>query len=101
MWISEGARPGELPGRGVAAYQSRNWDTAKSKFLRLLESKPGDRACQSDLDCASVSDTARCDVGMHARGEIYQRCAPAAGRHPLPACPGRAWRARRASSVCC
>ncbi len=35
-----------LFSRGVAAYQSRNWDTAKSKFLRLLDNKPGDRACQ-------------------------------------------------------
>ena len=32
--------------RGVAAYRNRQWDIAKNKFSKLLESKPGDRACQ-------------------------------------------------------
>jgi adenylate cyclase len=35
-----------LFSRGVAAYQSRQWDAAKNKFSKLLEGKPGDRACQ-------------------------------------------------------
>ncbi|HRI50085.1 MAG TPA: adenylate/guanylate cyclase domain-containing protein [Pseudomonadota bacterium] len=35
-----------LFSRGVAAYQSRQWDVAKNKFSKLLEGKPGDRACQ-------------------------------------------------------
>ena len=35
-----------LFSRGVTAYQSRQWDVAKAKFSKLLEGKPGDRACQ-------------------------------------------------------
>jgi adenylate cyclase len=35
----------ELFGRAVAAYQARNWDAARAKFTRLLETKPGDVAC--------------------------------------------------------
>ena len=35
-----------LFSRAVAAYQGRQWDVAKTKFGKLLEGKPGDRACQ-------------------------------------------------------
>ena len=35
-----------LFSRAVAAYRSRQWDAARSKFIKLLDSKPGDRACQ-------------------------------------------------------
>lgn len=35
-----------LFSRAVAAYRNRQWDIAKAKFSKLLDNKPGDRACQ-------------------------------------------------------
>lgn len=71
--------PGQLQRRHLANRHNL-WMQSHASAPGGIDHKPGDAACTTDADCASVSATAKCDVsngpGRGTCGEVYMRCGP-------------------------
>jgi hypothetical protein len=68
--------PGQLERRHFANRHNLWMQHHAKPANNALDHRPGDRACQSDVDCRDISATAKCDAGTRTCGEVYLRCAP-------------------------